>query len=54
LFHFIVRPCYRFWHQYLIRLGFLDGREGFILAYTSAFAVFKRYLYLWTKYRNID
>ena len=54
LFHFIVRPCYRFWHQYLIRLGFLDGREGFILAYTSAFSVFKRYLYLWTKYRNID
>jgi len=54
LYHFLIRPCYRFWHQYLIRLGFLDGKEGFILAYTSAFAVFKRYLYLWTKYRNID
>lgn len=54
LYHFLVRPCYRFWHQYLIRLGFLDGKEGFILAYTSAFAVFKRYLYLWTMYRNID
>ena len=54
LYHFLVRPCYRFWHQYLIRLGFLDGKEGFILAYTSAFAVFKRYLYLWTMYRNIE
>jgi len=54
LYHFLVRPCYRFWHQYLIRLGFLDGKEGFILAYTSAFAVFKRYLYLWTMYRNIN
>jgi glycosyltransferase involved in cell wall biosynthesis len=54
LYHFLVRPCYRFWHQYLIRLGFLDGKEGFILAYTSAFAVFKRYLYLWTLYRNIE
>jgi glycosyltransferase involved in cell wall biosynthesis len=54
LFHFLVRPCYRFWHQYIIRLGILDGKEGFILAYTSAFAVFKRYLYLWTMYRNID
>ena len=54
LYHFLGRPCYRFWHQYLIRLGFLDGKEGFILAYTSAFAVFKRYLYLWTMYRNIE
>ena len=54
LYHLLIRPCYRFWHQYLIRLGFLDGKEGFILAYTSAFAVFKRYLYLWTMYRNID
>lgn len=54
LYHFLVRPCYRFWHQYLIRLGFLDGKEGFILAYTSAFAVFKRYLYLWIMYRNIE
>lgn len=54
LYHFLVRPCYRFWHQYLIRLGFLDGKVGFILAYTSAFAVFKRYLYLWTMYRNIE
>jgi glycosyltransferase involved in cell wall biosynthesis len=54
LFHFLVRPWYRFWHQYLIRLGILDGKEGFILAYISAFAVFKRYLYLWTMYRNID
>ncbi|PTM07925.1 MAG: glycosyl transferase family 2 [Bacteroidetes bacterium] len=54
LYHFLVRPCYRFWHQYVIRLGILDGKEGFILAYTSAFAVFKRYLYLWTMYRNIE
>jgi glycosyltransferase involved in cell wall biosynthesis len=54
LYHFLVRPCYRFWHQYLIRLGFLDGKEGFILAYISAFAVFKRYLYLWTMNRHIE
>lgn len=54
LYHFLMRPCYRFWHQYFIRLGVLDGKEGFILAYTSAFAVFKRYLYLWTMYRNLD
>ena len=39
---FLFRPFYRFWHQYLIRLGILDGKEGFILAYFSAFSVFKR------------
>ena len=54
LFHFFVRPYYRFWHQYLIRLGILDGKEGFILAYVSAFTVFKRYVNLWLLYRKID
>ncbi len=54
LFHFLFRPCYRFWHQYLIQLGFLDGKEGFILAYVSAFSVFKRYVNLWSLYRKID
>lgn len=49
--HFIFRPAYRFWHQYLIRLGILDGKEGFILAYINAYAVFRRYtkLYLLNK-----
>jgi len=53
-YHFLFRPWYRFWHQYLIRLGVLDGKEGFILAYTSAFATFKRYVNLWMLYRKID
>jgi glycosyltransferase involved in cell wall biosynthesis len=54
LFHFLFRPCYRFWHQYLIRLGILDGKEGFILAYINAFSVFKRYVNLWLLYRKIN
>jgi glycosyltransferase involved in cell wall biosynthesis len=54
LFHFLFRPWYRFWHQYLIRLGILDGKEGFILAYVSSFSVFKRYVNLWLLYRNIN
>ncbi len=53
LFNFLFRPWYRFWHQYLIRLGILDGKEGFILAYINAFSVFKRYVNLWLLYRNI-
>ncbi|MEM6517491.1 MAG: glycosyltransferase family 2 protein [Bacteroidota bacterium] len=54
LYHFLFRPWYRFFHQYIIKLGFLDGKEGFILAYLNGFSVFKRYLQLWLMYRNID
>lgn len=52
-YHFFVRPWYRFTNQYFLRLGILDGKEGFILAYISAFSVFKRYVNLWLLYRNI-
>ena len=54
LYHFVFRPFYRFWHQYIIRLGILDGKEGFILAYINAFSVYKRYVNLWLLYRKID
>lgn len=54
LHHFIIRPSYRFWHQYILRLGILDGKEGFILSYINAFSVFKRYVNLWMLYRKID
>lgn len=53
-YHFLFRPWWRFFHQYFIRLGILDGKEGFILAYTSAFATFKRYVNLWMLYRRIE
>ncbi len=54
LYHFFVRPMYRFLWQYLFRLGICDGKEGFILAYVHSFSVFKRYLQLWMMYRKID
>lgn len=54
LSHFLFRPFYRFWHQYILRLGILDGKEGFILAYINAFSVFKRYVNLWLMYRKIN
>jgi len=53
-YHFFIRPSYRFCWQYFFRLGILDGKEGFILAYVHSFSVFKRYLQLWMKYRKID
>lgn len=53
-YHFFIRPFYRFVWQFFFRLGILDGKEGFILAYVHSFSVFKRYLQLWMKYRKID
>jgi glycosyltransferase involved in cell wall biosynthesis len=54
VYHLIFRPIYRFLWQYLFRLGIIDGKEGFILAYIHAFSVFKRYLQLWMLYRKIE
>ncbi len=54
LYHFFIRPSYRFLWQYIFRLGILDGKEGFILAYVHSFSVFKRYLQLWMMYRKIE
>lgn len=53
-FHFFIQPIAHFVKRYIIKMGFLDGKEGFILAYLHAFAVLKRYLLLWQMYRKID
>ncbi|MDQ8039949.1 MAG: glycosyltransferase family 2 protein [Rickettsiella sp.] len=37
---------------YFIRFGFLDGREGFILAFTNAAGVFYRYIKLMYLYKT--
>jgi glycosyltransferase involved in cell wall biosynthesis len=41
-----VRPPLKFIEVYLFRLGFLDGIPGFIIALSSAYAVFVRYVKL--------
>ncbi|MGB0948912.1 MAG: glycosyltransferase family 2 protein [Marinirhabdus sp.] len=53
-YHFFIKPLYRFINEYFFRLGFLDGKEGYMLAYLNAFTVFKRYLNLWMLHRKID
>lgn len=39
----IVHPSYNFLYNYLIRLGFLDGKKGIIICYLNAYSVFVRY-----------
>ena len=47
-----LRPPYRFFHMYILRLGLLDGRAGFILAKLGAHFVFMKYAGLWDRVRK--
>jgi glycosyltransferase involved in cell wall biosynthesis len=39
----LVRPAWRFVRAYFVRLGFLDGWQGYTIAYMTAFYTFLRY-----------
>ncbi|WP_428228881.1 glycosyltransferase [Flavobacterium sp.] len=54
IYHFFMKPFFLFINQYFLKLGLLNGREGFILAYISSFSVLKRYFILWLLYRNME
>lgn len=49
---FILRPFLVFCQKYFLKLGFLDGLEGFIFAVSSAYADFYRSAYYWHQSRN--
>lgn len=40
----LLRPVWRFWRAYFFRLGFLDGWQGFAIAWLTAFYTFLRYI----------
>lgn len=42
-FHFYIRPAYQFLNQYILRFGFLDGRNGIIICYLNALSVSVRF-----------
>ncbi len=43
----VLRGFWAFFRGYILRLGFLDGKAGFILAVSNAEGVYYRYLKLW-------
>ncbi len=47
LINLFFRPAFGFMKRYILRLGFLDGALGLILAMLSAFATFTKYAKLW-------
>ncbi|PQJ73527.1 glycosyltransferase family 2 protein [Polaribacter butkevichii] len=53
IYHVIVKPTARFFIHYFIRLGFLDGFTGFLVAKIQAYGVLTRYIKLWLYNRKI-
>ncbi len=43
----LFRPFFRFFKGYILRLGFLDGMAGFIIAVTNGYGAFLKYAKLW-------
>jgi len=43
----LVRPLLRFLRGYVLKLGFLDGFPGLVIAVTAAYGVFSKYAKLW-------
>ncbi len=43
LYHFVLRPSYKFFNHYILRFGFLDGKKGIIISYLNALSVYSRY-----------
>lgn len=42
-YHFYIRPVYQFMNQYVLRLGFLDGKKGIVICYLNALSVAERF-----------
>lgn len=42
-FHLYIKPLARFCIHYFLKLGFLDGREGFVFSYAMAYGVQQRF-----------
>ena len=53
LYHVFIKPPARFAIHYFVRLGFLDGFPGFVIAATQSYAVLTRYIKLWLLRRNL-
>ncbi len=53
LYHVFIKPPARFVIHYFIRLGFLDGFPGFVIAATQAYGVLTRFIKLWLLRKNL-
>ena len=51
-YHLLIKPCFKFFKSYVLRLGFLDGYYGYVACRNSAHGIFLRYAKL--KKLNLD
>ena len=47
--HLALRPAWRFFRQYILKLGFLDGLTGLVICRMAAYSVFMKYARLWER-----
>ena len=43
-YHLFLKPIVRFFIQFFIQLGFLDGYRGFVISWVHAYGVWRRYI----------
>jgi glycosyltransferase involved in cell wall biosynthesis len=48
----LFRPGFRFFRGYILRAGFLDGPQGFLIAILNAYATFAKYAKIWELQRR--
>ncbi|MFL9844349.1 glycosyltransferase family 9 protein [Flavobacterium rhizosphaerae] len=46
VFHFTIRPAFRFFKYYVLKFGFFNGRRGYEIAHILGYHVYMRYVYL--------
>ncbi len=54
LFNMLLRPVYRFFRDYLFKLGFLDGIPGMIIMASTMYYVFMKHAKLWEMEKRND
>jgi glycosyltransferase involved in cell wall biosynthesis len=47
MYHLALRPLAAFIKHYFLKAGFLDGRQGFVIAVLTAWNIFCRFLKVW-------
>ncbi|MBN1518429.1 glycosyltransferase family 2 protein [Candidatus Sumerlaeota bacterium] len=47
--HLTLRPAFRFFKQYILKRGFLDGQAGVVICSLAAYSVFMKYAKLWER-----
>lgn len=46
-YHLIIKPAFRFFRSYIIKMGFLDGKEGLFIACLNGWNVYMRSTIAW-------